>query len=99
MIIGVDDADAFELHLRNTVNAEFGVQYVALNIKVRFHNIGGKMICEVIVSKVVDQLFVEYTNKNGARVEKFFVRSGNSSVPINNPSEVSSYITNRFKVA
>jgi hypothetical protein len=94
-----DDADAYELHLRNLVNAEFGVQYSASNIKVRFHDIAGQMVCAITVSKGVAPLFVKDADKNGAKVEKFFVRSGNASDPINNPSEITSYISKRFKAA
>lgn len=79
------------------MNAEFGVQYAASNIKVRFHEIEGQMVCAVTVSKGVGPLFVKDADKNGGKVEKFFVRSGNASDPINNPSEIANYISKRFK--
>jgi hypothetical protein len=94
-----DDADAYELHLRNILNSEFGIEYAAANVKIRFHELVGEMICTVEVSKGAAPLFVQVTDKNGAKSEKFFVRSGNSSEPINNPSEISAYIAKRFKAA
>lgn len=94
-----DDRDAYELHLRNIVNSEFGIEYAAKSVKIRFHKLLGEMICTVDVSKGATPLFVQVTDKNGAKSEKFFVRSGNSSEPINNPSEISAYIAKRFKVA
>jgi len=83
----------------NLVNAEFGVQYAASNIEVRFHDIGGQMVCSVNVSKGVGPLFVKDADKNGAKVEKFFIRLGNASKLINDPSEITNYISNRFKAS
>jgi len=94
-----DDADAYELHLRNLINSEFGIEYAASNVKIRFHEVESEMICSVDVSRGTAPLFVEITDKNGLKSEKFFVRSGNSSEPITNPSEISAYISKRFKAA
>lgn len=94
-----DDADAYELHLRNVVNSEFGIEYAASNVKIRFHDVEGEMVCSVEVSKGTSPLFVQLADKTGQKSEKFFVRSGNSSEPITNPSEISAYIAKRFKAA
>lgn len=94
-----DDADAYELHLRNLVNAEFGVEYAASNVKIRFHEVESQMVCSVTVARGIAPLFVTDVDKNGAKVERFYVRSGNSSEPINSPSEMSAYIAKRFKAA
>lgn len=94
-----DDTDAYELHLRNLVNSEFGVEYAASNVKIRFHEISGEWVCLVDVSRGTSPLFVTVSDKSGAKSEKFFVRSGNSSEPIGNPSEISAYIAKRFKAA
>jgi len=94
-----DDIDAYELHLRNLVNAEFGIEYTASNIQVKFHEVLGQMVCAVTVSKGIIPLFVKNADKNGTKIEKFFVRSGNASDIINNPSEISKYIEKRFKAS
>lgn len=91
-----DDADAYELHLRNLINAEFGIEYAAANIKVRFHDIEGHVVCAVSISKGIAPLFVTDTDKNGLKIEKFYVRAGNASDPITNPSEIAKYISKRF---
>jgi len=94
-----DDADAYELHLRNLVNSEFGIEYAASNVRIRFHELSGEWVCSVEVSKGSSPLFVQLSDKNGIKSEKFFVRSGNSSEPINNPSEISAYIAKRFQAS
>jgi hypothetical protein len=94
-----DDADAYELHLRNLVKSEFGIDFAASNVRIRFHEVECEMICSVEVSRGTSPLFVQVTDKHGAKSEKFFVRSGNSSEPINSPSEISSYIAKRFRTA
>lgn len=94
-----DDADAYELHLRNLVKSEFGIDFAASNVRIRFHDVEGELICSVEVSRGTSPLFVKVADKHGAKSEKFFVRSGNSSEPINSPSEISTYIAKRFKAA
>ncbi|MCY4303483.1 MAG: DUF262 domain-containing protein [Aestuariivita sp.] len=92
-----DDADAYELHLRNLVNSEYGVEYGASNIKIEFPKISDQMVCKVTISKGYSPLFLKDLDKDGRKIEKFFVRSGNTSSPIEKPSEISNYISNRFK--
>jgi predicted HTH transcriptional regulator len=94
-----DDADAYESHLRNLVSAEFGIEYAASSIRVNFHEVLGLIVCAVTVSKGTAPLFVKDFDKNGAKIEKFFVRAGNASDPISNPSDISNYISKRFKSA
>lgn len=94
-----DDADAFERHLRNLVNSEFGVEYAASHVCIRFHDISDQTVCTVDVSKGSTPLFVQSADKGGQKSEKFFVRAGNSSELITNPSEIANYISKRFKAA
>ncbi|MBT6193883.1 MAG: DUF262 domain-containing protein [Proteobacteria bacterium] len=91
-----DDADAYELHLRNILNSEFGVEYAASSIKIHFHEISGQEVCSVVVAKGATPLFVKSVDKNGVKGEDFFVRSGNLSEPMKSTSEISAYIANRF---
>jgi hypothetical protein len=90
------DRDAFQLHLRGLISSEWGLEYAAASICVNFHQIGERDICVVDVSRGVKPLFLKMVEKQGAKVERFFVRSGNLSSPIENSSEISSYIRNRF---
>ena len=61
-----------------------------------FENIGENEVCVVDVKRGTKALFLISKDKQGAKVEKFFVRSGNSSPPITNPSEIAEYIQSRF---
>jgi uncharacterized protein with ParB-like and HNH nuclease domain len=94
-----DDADAFELHLRNLINAEFGIEYTAANVRIRFHEVMAQQICTVEIAKGSKPLFINLVDKNGVKSERFFVRSGNSSEPMDNPSEITTYISKRFMAA
>jgi len=91
-----NDSDAFELHLRNLVSKEWGVEFSASNVIVSFPIVSGHEICAIDVKRGTKPLFVNSTDKKGVKAEKFFVRSGNLSPPITNPSEISEYIQNRF---
>ncbi len=90
------DSDAFEIHLRNIINQEWGVGFTANNLTITFHEISEMEICVVDVECGSEPLFITLPDKNGQKVEKFFVRSGNSSPPIESPSEISAYIKERF---
>jgi hypothetical protein len=89
--------DALELHLRNLIATEWGIQYSASNIGVTFYDVGGQDVCMIDIRKGSKPLFVKVTEKSGVKAEKFYARSGNSSPPIVNPSEIAEYISNRFK--
>ena len=89
--------DAFELHLRNLIATEWSIDYSAANISVTFYDVGGQDVCMIDIRKGSKPLFVKIAEKSGAKVEKFYARSGNSSPPVVNPSEITEYISKRFK--
>jgi predicted HTH transcriptional regulator len=89
--------DYFELHLRNLLNQTFGVNYTTRNVEILFPEINGKNICVVNVKKGEKPLFITVHDKQGKKIEKFFVRSGNSSQEISSLSEMNEYIKNRFE--
>lgn len=91
------DRDGFELHLKNLIVREFGHEYAASFGEIRFHEVDSKDVCVVEVKKGSKPLFVTVQDKNGVRSEKFFYRSGNQSPPIVKTSEITSYISDRFK--
>jgi len=90
------DRDEFELHLRNLLVKHFGAALVTTRIRVTFPVAAGRDICQVDVSPSDHPIFVETVDKNGQRVERFYVRSGNSSREFP-PSEASAYVKERFR--
>jgi hypothetical protein len=64
---------------------------------VRFEQVQSQDVCVVDVDRGTKPLFVNTTNKSGIKTEKFYVRSGNLSAPIESNSEIASYIKDRFR--
>ena len=91
------DKDAFEIHLRNLINEQWGVEFAGANLKIVFEQIGENEVCVVDVDRGTAPIFLKTKNKHGARLEIFYVRSGNSSPQIGNPSEIAAYIQKRFR--
>jgi len=87
--------DFFELHLRNILNSAYGINYVSTNIDMSFPKIGAEEICLIKIKPSSQPLFTEIRNKQGNKIKKFFVRSGNSS-PELNVQEAADFIKNRF---
>jgi len=87
--------DEFELHLRNLINKNFGVSYATTGLKITFPEVNENEICRIDIKRGAKPLYLEVTDKNGIKSEKFYVRSGNSSqeVPL---SELNPYFTDRF---
>ncbi len=92
-----NNKDQFELHLRNLINNYYGIEFATRHIKIYFPEISGKEICLIEIKKGTKPLYTRITDKNGFKVEKFFVRSGNSSRELNKPSEIADYLKTRFK--
>jgi len=90
------DKDEFELHLRNLINSAFSIEYATNNLKISFPEIRKKEICRIKVTKGLKPLYLTISDKNGQKLEKFYVRSGNSSQDIKNPSEITEFIKKRF---
>lgn len=87
--------DEFELHLRNLVNKSFGVLFSASNLIVSFPQFDDKEVCKIEIKKAIAPQYLTTTDKSGVKIEKFFIRSGNSSIEL--PlKEISSYIEYRF---
>lgn len=91
-----NDADYFELHLRNLIGSTFTVRYTARKIDISFIQIIDKEVCVIKIAKGEYPLFLKTADKNGKQFEKFFVRSGNSSQEINSLTEINNYINVRF---
>jgi hypothetical protein len=78
------------------ISSEWGAEYAASKVIVGFQEVQGLDICIVDVDRGTKPLFVNATNKNGVKVEKFYVRSGNLSAPIESPKEIADYVKTRF---
>lgn len=89
------DKDGFELHIRNLLNTNFDKEFSSTSVKIRFHEMDDKDICEVDVKTYKNPLFLIQTSNNGQKEEKFYIRNGNSSIALSN-SETSLYVKDRF---
>jgi uncharacterized protein with ParB-like and HNH nuclease domain/5-methylcytosine-specific restriction endonuclease McrA len=89
------DKDEFELHLRNLLNNHFGKVFSTTNLKVEFHKVDDKEVCEVQVGAGNQPLYLKIVDKNDQKQEKFYLRSGNTSQELG-LSEISEYISGRF---
>lgn len=90
------DRDKFELHLRNLLNQQFGVGFITNRVAITFPTPEGKEICQIDISPASEPLIVKQKDNNAQPVEKFYVRSGNSSqeIPL---SQMKAYLRERFK--
>ena len=93
---GEGDKDDFELHLRTLMNKTWGVEFATTNININFPRLGEYELCAIEVQRGVQPLYLKVQDRHGRKSEKFYVRSGNSSQPFENPSEIASYVAKRF---
>jgi hypothetical protein len=93
--LGGADRDKFEVHLRNVLNEYLGVAFVTTRVQIRFHEIHGQDVCQIDVEPATKPVIIVTKDKNGQKLEKFYVRSGNASheMPM---SEMSAYLKERF---
>jgi hypothetical protein len=89
--------DYFELHLRNIIGESYSIEYATRNITIAFPEVSGREICLVTVLRGDRPVYTNTVDKNGQRVERFYVRSGNSSRELEKPSDVVAYVHDRFK--
>lgn len=87
--------DCFELHLRNLINAAFGLEFATSQINIRFPVVDETEICEIDIKQGKSPLYLEVMDKIGVKSKKFYVRSGNSSHEMD-IQESASYIRSRF---
>lgn len=93
-----NDADYYEVHIRNIMHKLMGVKYVSKYIRTQFEILeGGKIVCIIKVISAKEPLYLKFKNKNGQEEEKFYVRSGNSSHEIKSIAEINDYINTKFK--
>lgn len=93
------DRDEFERRLRTLVNRAWGIEFGTTNIKVDFPRVGEHELCTIEVERGTKPLYLQVQDRHGRKSEKFYVRSGNSSQPFDNPSQIASYVGRRFPQA
>lgn len=90
------DRDKLERHLRGILSNHLGASYVAGKVRVRFQVDGDELeVCQVEVLPAQQPIIITLRDKGGQPVEKFFVRSGNSSQSLA-LTEMNAYIKERF---
>ncbi|MDI3463088.1 MAG: hypothetical protein OJF50_001909 [Nitrospira sp.] len=94
--LGSATRDGFEVHLRNLLNEHLGVAFMSSKVKVFFHEIEGCEVCQVDVEPASQPIVLITKDKNGQKVERFYVRSGNASREML-MSEMSMYVKERFQ--
>jgi hypothetical protein len=90
------DKDKFELHLRNLLNQNISTSFVASSVKIQFPLVNDIEICQVDISSSKEPIVLNLKDKNGIKSEKFYVRSGNSSLELP-MSEFNNYRKGRFE--
>ena len=89
------DKDKFELHLRNLVNKNFGGNFATGNLSITFLGSQDKEVCLIDIKRALQPKYLEVKDKNGQKTDKFYVRSGNSSIEL--PlAEAAGYIQTHF---
>jgi len=105
VVIGLDDdyktfkqqnRDHFELHLRSLIKDNFGEDFAASQLTIEFPTVDGKEFCLLEVKRGKFPHYLQSASKNGSKIEKFYVRSGNQS-PAFSIDEAAKYINGRFK--
>lgn len=88
--------DCFELHLRNLLNVNFGKGFATAQIRISFPQINGKEFCQIDIKRGKEPMYLHVSPQNGPKIEKFYVRSGNTSQELS-IDEAARYINERFK--
>ncbi len=91
------DKDGFELHLRALISQAYGEHFAARRVEIFFPVLENKEVCVVKVKKGRNALYTSVVDKNGTKLEKFYIRMGNSSREIEKLSDIVDYQNQRFK--
>jgi len=91
------NSDYFEIYMRNILHKMFGVKYITENLRIKFPIVEDKEICVIEVFKAKQPAYIKTKDKNGNPLEKFYVRSGNSSHELKSLQDINEYIFDRFK--
>ena len=89
--------DGFELHLRALISQAYGEHFAARRLEIFFPSFGKDEICVVNIKKGRTPLYTLVADKNGGKVERFYIRMGNSCREIEKPSDIVAYQNERFR--
>ena len=92
---GKQNRDGFELWLMGDLLLKKLGNDLAPAIAISFHSLNGQDICKVTVSPSPHEVFVTL-NKSGQSKKLFFIRAGNSTRGLDDPSEMLNYIRDRW---
>ncbi len=62
--LGTADRDKFELHFRNLLNQSLGTGFVTSKVKIVFHVVGEKEVCQVKTEPAMEPMILKAKNKN-----------------------------------
>ena len=88
--------DGFELWLMGDLLLKELGNDLAPAIVISFHILNGQDICKVTVSPSPREVFLTLKDKNGQSKKLFFIRAGNSTRSLDDPSEMLNYIRDRW---
>nr|WP_199323918.1 MULTISPECIES: hypothetical protein [unclassified Leptolyngbya] len=94
---GKQNRDGFELWLMGDLLLKELGNDLAPTIAITFHLLNGQDICKVTVNPAPHEVFVILKDRNGQSKKCFFIRAGNSTRSLDDPSELISYIRDRWK--
>jgi hypothetical protein len=73
----------------------FGVAFAASNLSVTFPAVEDKEVCLIEIKRANDPQYLKVKDKNNSVVDKFYVRSGNSSIELP-MKDIAPYVQSRF---
>lgn len=93
--LGNGDKDKFEIHLRNLINKEYGVEFATSNLRITFPEVMEKEICMIEIKSGLKPVYTLVADNNGNKTQRFYLRSGNSSQELG-LNEIVDYLNKRF---
>ncbi|MGQ4647356.1 Eco57I restriction-modification methylase domain-containing protein [Lyngbya aestuarii] len=89
--------DGYELFLTNNLLLKELGKDLAPYIHITFHEIEAKDICRIILDPSPRPVYLKLKDsKSGQTKESLFIRTGNSTNQLDNPSEIHNYCKNRW---
>lgn len=89
------NSDGFMLHLVNLIKSAIGETFLHTTVEPEVIRYQGRDICHIRVKKAAGIVF--YRDKlNGRNIDRLFIRTGNSTTELVNPSEIMKFTAMRF---
>jgi Alw26I/Eco31I/Esp3I family type II restriction m6 adenine DNA methyltransferase len=89
--------DGYELWLMNDLLLKEMGKAIAPYLTVTFHMIDEKDVCKIAIGPAIEPVYVDIRDRSGQLCETFFIRTGNSTNKLEKPSEITTYIKQRWK--